>query len=82
MQPFTGTLQVETDATVVYAVVFNGAAGNAPVNGVSLAAGLHQDQERRANAECLAGCLPPGGSAVGAQSVAVTHSKLGMTRCG
>lgn len=33
---FGGPIQVESDATVMYAVVFNGTGGNAPITGVSL----------------------------------------------
>jgi hypothetical protein len=33
---FTGTMAVETDATVVYAVAFGGSGGKAPVTGVSM----------------------------------------------
>lgn len=78
VQPFTGTLQVESDATVAYAVVFNGTGGNAPVNGVSLGGRAFtkiKSAERTLNASLDVYRLvaPP----IGAQQVAVTHSKLG-----
>ena len=77
MQPFTHA-QVETDATVVYAVVFNGASGNAPINGVSLGGRAFTkiksaEQTVNASLDVYRLVAPP----VGAQTVAVTHSKLG-----
>jgi hypothetical protein len=78
VQPFTGTLQVESDATVAYAVVFNGSGGNAPISSVSLGGRAFtkiKAAERTLNAalEVYRLVAPP----VGSQSIAVTHSKLG-----
>ena len=80
VQPFTGTIQVETDATVVYAVVFNGAGGNAPIEWrLGGREGIHEDQERRSeHAECLARRVPPGELRRSVRRpIAVTHSTLG-----
>lgn len=75
--PFRGTINVESDATVVYAVVFNG-DGPAPVNGVSVggqALTRIKSAERTINASLQVYRLV--NPLTGAQPIAVTHSKVG-----
>lgn len=78
VQPFTGTIQVEQDAKVIYAVVFNGTGGNAPVNGISVGGKpltKIKAAERTLNASLdVYRLVSP---TIGAQTIAVTHSKLG-----
>ena len=75
---FGGTMQVEADATVMYAVVFHGAAGNAPITGVTLSGRAFtriKSAERTLNASLdVFRLVSP---ATGPQSIAVQRTRSG-----
>jgi hypothetical protein len=75
---FGGTMQVEADATVMYAVVFNGAAGNAPITGVALGGRAFtrvKSAERTLNASLdVFRLVSP---ATGPQAIAVQRTRSG-----
>ncbi len=78
VSPFGGTINVESDATLVYAVVFNGSGGNAPISGVSLGGRAFtriKSAERTLNASLDVFRLV--GPATGPQTIAITHAKSG-----
>lgn len=75
---FGGALQVESGATAVYAVVFNGSGGRAPVTGVSMGGRAFtkiKSAERTQNAslDVFRLVTPPTGS----QQVTITRSTTG-----
>ena len=75
---FGGALQVESSATAVYAVVFNGSGGKAPITGVSLGGRAFtkvKSAERTQNASLdIYRLVSP---SIGSQQVTITRSTAG-----
>ena len=77
LSPFSGTINVESDATVVYAVVFNGSGGNAPISDVSVGGrSLTRIKSAQRTANASLDVFRLVGPASGPQAIAVSRTRL------